>query len=187
MLLPRTLLRAGRRRRGHFVHDERGATIVEFALLSVPFFAIIGAILETAMIFLASEVLDAAVHDANRLILTGQAQVSGFDAEDFRASICDHTFGFFGDCSGIHVRVTPVTSFASASAVPPVDITCTETCDWTAPQVFTPGQGSSVMMVQAYYKWPTLLNFANFTFANLGDNTRLLAAVRVFRNEPFSG
>lgn len=184
LLLPRTLLRAAWRPRGCFVRDERGVTVVEFALLAVPFFAVIGAILETAMILLASAVLDAAVHDANRLILTGQAQASGFDVEDFREAVCDHTFGLL-TCSGIHLRVAPISDFTSASAAPPVDINCTETCDWTAPQVFTPGQRESVMMVQAYYKWPTLLNFANFTFANLGDNTRLLAAVRVFRNEPF--
>jgi Flp pilus assembly protein TadG len=179
------LLRAVGRRRGHFTRDERGVTAVEFALLAVPFFAIVGAILETAMIFLASAVLDAAVHDASRLILTGQAQTSEFDIEDFRQKICDHAFGFFGNCSAIHLRVTPVTNFASASSAPPLDRTCTESCDWTVPQVFTPGKGSSVVMVQAFYKWPTILNFADFTFADLGDNSRLLGAARVFRNEPF--
>lgn len=184
-LLPKALLCAARRRRRHFARDERGVTVVEFALLAVPFFMIIGAILETAMIFLASAVLDAAVHDASRLILTGQAQTSAFNLEDFRQKICDHAFGFFGDCSAIHVRVTPVTDFASASSAPPLDRTCTESCDWTVPQVFTPGKGSSVVMVQAFYKWPTILNFADFTFADLGDNSRLLGAARVFRNEPF--
>lgn len=172
--------------RSRFARNERGATLVEFALLAVPFFALVGAILETAMVFLASEVLDAAVNDANRLILTGQAQSASFDFDDFRSAVCNHTFGLF-NCDAIHIRVTPVTDFASASATPPVEADCTETCDWTEPQVFTPGQGSNVMLVQAYYKWPVILNFANFSLATLGDNTRLLAAVRVFRNEPFSG
>ncbi|KKB13166.1 hypothetical protein VE25_03545 [Devosia geojensis] len=172
--------------RSRFARNERGATLVEFALLAVPFFALVGAILETAMVFLASEVLDAAVNDANRLILTGQAQSASFDFDDFRSAVCNHTFGLF-NCDAIHIRVTPVTDFASASATPPVETDCTETCDWTEPQVFTPGQGSNIMLVQAYYKWPVILNFANFSLATLGDNTRLLAAVRVFRNEPFSG
>lgn len=182
LLLPKVLLCAARRRPGYFVCDERGVTAVEFGLLALPFFAIIGAILETAMIFLASAVLDAAVHDANRLILTGQAQTFGI--EDFREAVCDHGFGLF-TCANIHLQVTPVTSFTSAGAAPPLDTNCTETCDWTVPEAFDAGESSSVMMVQAYYKWPTLLNFASFSFANLGDNTRLLAAVRVFRNEPF--
>lgn len=160
--------------------------MVELALLSILFFMIIGAILETAMIFLASAVLDAAVHDASRLILTGQAQAAEFDLEDFRQTICDHTFGLFGDCSAVHVQVTPVTGFAAASAATPLDTNCTESCDWTVPQVFTPGTGSSVVMVQVFYKWPTFLNYADFSFADLGDNTRLLGAVRIFRNEPFS-
>jgi Flp pilus assembly protein TadG len=180
--LPGLLRRA--LRRGRFARSESGVTAVEFALLAVPFFALVGAILETAMVFLASEVLDAAVNDANRLILTGQAQSATFDLEDFRAAVCDHTFGLF-NCDAIHLRVTPIADFGSASIAPPVEPDCEQPCDWTTPQSFSPGVSSSVVMVQAYYKWPVILNVLDFSLATLGDHTRLLAAVRVFRNEPF--
>jgi len=180
--LPKLLRRA--LRRGRFARSESGVTAVEFALLALPFFALVGAILETAMLFLASEVLDAAVNDANRLILTGQAQSATFDFDDFRAAVCSHTFGLF-NCDAIHLRVTPVTDFASASPLPPVDFDCEEPCAWTQPQQFAPGQRESVMLVQAYYKWPVILNVFGLSETALPDNTRLLAAVRVFQNEPF--
>jgi hypothetical protein len=42
-------------------------------------------------------------------------------------------------------------------------------------------------MVQAYYKWPVMLNFGGFNLQTAGDGTHLLSAVRVFSNEPFGG
>jgi hypothetical protein len=42
-------------------------------------------------------------------------------------------------------------------------------------------------MVQAYYKWPVILNFGGFNLQTAGDGTHLLSAVRVFSNEPFGG
>lgn len=177
----RSLLRGGR-----FGRDERGTTIIEFALLGVPFFAIVGAILETSVVFLASQVLDSAVSDASRLIRTGQAQERSYSADNFETVICGRLYGLFGDCSGLHVRVSTVSDFASATVAPPVESSCTTVCNWTLQEAFQPGGGSSIVLVQAYYKWPIILSFGGFGLADQPDNTRLLATVRVFRSEPFS-
>ncbi len=67
---------------GRFRRDEKGVTAVEFGLLSLPFFAIIGAILETSLIFMASQILDSAVNDSARLIRTGQAQAANFTSTE---------------------------------------------------------------------------------------------------------
>ena len=50
---------------------------------------------------------------------------------------------------------------------------------------YTPGIGGSVVLVEAYYKWPVILNFGGFSLQNQPDGTRLLSGVRLFRNEPF--
>ena len=42
-----------------------------------------------------------------------------------------------------------------------------------------------VVVVQAYYKWPTLVNLPGFNFQNLPDGSRLIGSSRVFKNEPF--
>ena len=65
-----------RRWRG-FAHDESGVTAIEFGLLAVPFFSILGAILETSLVFLSGQVLESAVQDASRLIRTAPRSSPG--------------------------------------------------------------------------------------------------------------
>jgi hypothetical protein len=180
--------RRGRVWRRGFVRNQRGATMIEFALLGLPFFTIVGAILETSMIFFASQVLDSAVHDSGRLIRTGQAQASGLDIAGYKRAICGGLYRLF-DCNGLKVKVTIVDDFTSARRVPPVPQgeDCTpEDCEWTIVEDFRPGSGGQVVMVEAYYRWPTIINLPGFNLTNLPDGTRLLGAVRVFQNEPFS-
>jgi Flp pilus assembly protein TadG len=163
--------------------DQRGTTAIEFAILAIPFFAIIGAILETSLVFLASQILDSAVQDASRLILTGQAQQHSYDLGKFRTAVCDHLYGLF-NCDDLRIRVSTVTDFASATTTAPLDPS--DPTHWTLVPTFQPGTGSSTVMVQVYYKWPTILNFGGFDLATSSDGTHLMGAVRVFENEPFT-
>ncbi len=156
-------------------------TAIEFAILAVPFFSLIGAILETALVFLASQVLDSAVDTSVRLIRTGQAQTSSMNAAGFRNVICDNLFGLF-DCNGLQITVRSLTDFNAAAFSVPIDPV---TGAWKSAETYNAGAGSGIEMVEVYYKWPTLLNFAGFNLANTPDNKRLLGAVRVFKNEPF--
>ena len=188
----RRLIRSRLRRRGgQFRRDQRAAVAVEFALLALPFFTIIGAILETALVFFAGQVLESAVHDSSRLLRTGQAQSANFDAGDYRAAICDGLYGLFDCNSGrMLVRVEVLDGFSDASSVisPPVASGCStdpDDCAWTTAETFDAGVGSSIVIVQAYYKWPTLLNLPWFNLANQAGGDRLLSGIRVFRNEPF--
>src|SRR5688572_17065966 len=101
-------------RRG-FLRDDRGTTAIEFGILGIPFFALLGAILETAYVFLAAQILDTAVQDAGRYIRTGQLQKGGYgsgEKDKFRSEVCEGLFGLF-DCTKLWVRVETVTSFSS--------------------------------------------------------------------------
>jgi Flp pilus assembly protein TadG len=173
--------------------DESAATAVEFGILALPFFTIVFAILETAMVFLAGQVLDSAVNDSSRLIRTGQATLaSGYTAAAYRNAICAGLYGMF-DCTDpnkLKIKVTEIVAgtFADAAPAPtPVNSTCQTTgnCNLVITEAYQPGVGSSVVLVEAYYKWPTLVNLPMFNLATMPDGTRLLSAVRVFRNEPF--
>ena len=42
---------------GSLARDERGVTAIEFGLLGLPFFAIMLAVMETAMMFLGTQIL----------------------------------------------------------------------------------------------------------------------------------
>ena len=194
----RRLLAPAIKRGSALARNQDGAVLVEFALLAVPFFALVFAILETSLTFLAQQVLDSALQDATSSIRTGQSQAS-WSTEQFRRELCGRTFGLF-ECSAsdagterLRIKVEPVTDFDTAVGQIglPVDPTCTEpgaeeaACDWTLAESFDDGRGSDVIIAQAFYKWPTLVNLPWFNLANQAGNNRLLSAVRVFKNEPF--
>lgn len=179
-------------RRHNFLRDERGVTAVEVGLLALPFFMIIGAILETSVVFLAGQVLDSAVQDASRLIRTGQAKGMGIVNEaTFRTNVCSRLYGLFSDCEErLHVEVDLVTNFSSATVSPPIDMLACKSdpdlCEWSRPEKFAPGQGSSIVVVQVYYKWPVVVGLGGYTLGNLNDGTRLMGGSTVLRNEPFT-
>jgi len=171
-------------RGGRFVRNDRGTTLIEFGLLALPFFAIVAAILETAFVFLAANVLDGSLDYATRLLRTGQAQQatpSPYTITEYRAAMCDRLFGLF-DCDKLKLRVHTVTSFATASVGYPLD---PDTGDWVATELYKPGTGGDIVIAEAYYKWPTLVDLFSFNLSNDPDHTRLLASVRTFKNEPF--
>ncbi|WP_170926295.1 TadE/TadG family type IV pilus assembly protein [Devosia lucknowensis] len=163
--------------------DERGVTAVEFGLLALPFFAIIGAILQTSIIFLASQVLESAVHDASRTIRTGQAQ--SLSLEQFRTEVCDRLYGLFPDCAGLHVRVNVVSNFQSATVAPPLSQPCAAPCNWSQPESWATGTRESVVLVQVYYRYPVIVQLGPLGLSNMSDGRRLMGSATVFKNEPF--
>jgi Flp pilus assembly protein TadG len=184
------MIRSGRR----FRRDERGVTLIEFGILSVPFFTIIAAILETSLVFFSGQVLESAVQDATRLVRTGQFQFgdpANNNIDGLRAKICASTFKMF-DCSKLKIKVTVVADIGTATADYPIQrgpeckpVNGVLTCDWKLTESYEPGKSGEVVMVQVYYKWPTLVRLPGFNLQDQVDGTRLLGAVRVFRNEPF--
>jgi Flp pilus assembly protein TadG len=68
---------------------DSGATAVEFALVAAPFFAMLVALFQTALVFFASRVLDETTEQASRYIMTGQAQQSNIPRQDSRPGSAD--------------------------------------------------------------------------------------------------
>ncbi len=181
----RSLFAPAIRRGRAFARDERGVTAIEFGILALPFFTLIFAIIETAMMFFAQQILDSATEDASRMIKTGQAQGSGYTITDFKNYICGYTFGLF-NCNNILVQVNVITSFANVSTSPAVETCTATTCTWSVTDAYTPGVGRSVVQVTASYRWPLMVVLPYFNLKNQPDNYRLMSSIRVFRNEPFS-
>ena len=59
------------------------------------------AIMETAIVFFASQTLETAVADSARLIMTGQAQTQSFTQAQFKTAVCAKILGLF-DCAERH-------------------------------------------------------------------------------------
>ena len=100
-----------------FVRTDDGAAAVEFAMVAAPFIAIIFAIFETAIVFFAGQVLEVAMADSARLIMTGQAQKAGFNQAKFKEEVCNRIYGLFDCTGGIKVDVRTYTSFSSRNHV----------------------------------------------------------------------
>jgi len=169
-----------------FARDERGVTAIEFGVLALPFFTVIFAILQTAIMFLTSQVLDSALEDASRKVRTGEA--ASFSIDQFRTLVCDSTYNLI-DCSQIQLRSEVISSFANVVTTVPQSCnltTCTWTSGWQNYDSGATGVCRQVVQVSAYYRYPLIVVLPYFNLKNQPDNYRLLGAMRVFRNEPYN-
>ena len=82
-----------------FRRNRRGSAAVEFALVAPLFFCMLFAILETAIVFFAGQVLENATQETARLILTRQAQNLNMTENAFKANLCDRIKVMF-NCDG---------------------------------------------------------------------------------------
>ncbi|WP_321335055.1 TadE/TadG family type IV pilus assembly protein [Breoghania sp.] len=160
--------------------DESGVTAIEFAMVAVPFFALIVGIIEIGLMFFAGRILDNATADAARLIRTGQAYTQNFDAAAFRASVMSELPSFFtNDRLAIDVRTFE--TFAGINSRPPVEDGKLNNDNFT---YVNPGP-SQIVVVRVFYRWPYTGSYMGVNFADLDDGSRLLGAVQAFRTEPF--
>lgn len=164
--------------------DTRGATAIEIALLAPIFFALLGAILENSITYLSAQVLESGVQDTSRLIRIGEVQHKNWSVADFKKEVCGRLYGLFGDCSDMYVSVRQIDTFQAADYEVPLDRDCKVNCNWTKSDEWQPGVASGVVMVQVYYRYPSILQFP-ITSNRLGDGRILMGAATVFRNEPF--
>ncbi len=165
-----------------FVRKNDGAAAVEFGLVAAPFLALVFAIMETAVVFFAGQVLETAAADSGRLIMTGQAQSQGInDVAGFKAEVCKKIFGLF-DCAGkIQVDVRKYTSLASADLSKPIDaegkLIDNFTYDKTGP--------GDLVVVRLLYEYPVYVSLLGLNLADMSGGKRLIMATSAFRNEPF--
>lgn len=172
---------ARRLRAGRLIGDRSGATAVEFGIIALPFIALMGAIFESALCFLASQILDTAVADASRLIRTGQAQSACYSMAQFKTQVCNRLYVLF-DCSGLSIDAKVYTNFTTADTSMPID--GNKNFD-SSGFTFVSGGSSDIVVVRAYYQYPLYFSKLGFDLANLSNGTRLLTGVSTFRNEPF--
>jgi Flp pilus assembly protein TadG len=160
-------------------HDE-GAAAVEFALVAMPFLALLFAIIETALVFFATQVLETAAADSARLIMTGQAQTQGLSKDTFKDQVCSKIYGLFDCQSGVYVDVQTFTSFANVNLQNPLDVN--GQLDSSGFK-FTPGGPGDIVVVRLVYQWPVFVSMLGLS--NMANNKRLMIATAAFRNEPY--
>jgi len=160
---------------------EEGTAALEFAIVAAPFLALLFAIMESALMFLAGQTLQTAAANSSRLILTGQAQNQGYSQSSFQQSVCGALASIF-DCSRILIDVRTSTNFCSANTSLPVSNGQLQN-NFT----YSPGNPGDIVVVRLMYQWPvfvSLLGLSN-ALSNMSGSKNLLMASAAFRNEPY--
>lgn len=172
---------AGEQRlRARLLADRRGAVAMEFAIVSIPFFLLLFAILELALMFFVGQVLDTATVSASRLIRTGEAKAQSLTQDQFKAKICDEMVNLVDCNTRLYVDVQSYSSFGAYTPTSPLDkdgnISSTQ---------YTNGNKSEIIVVRSFYAWPVLFDLLARGTTRLSSGDQLLGAVVAFQTEPF--
>jgi Flp pilus assembly protein TadG len=177
MRLPPFIRKAFRR----FRRNSRGSAAVEFALVAPVFFALLFAIIETAIVFFAGQVLETVTQDSARMIMTGQAQTGGYSQGQFKDYVCGRVSVLFDCANGIYVDVQSYPAFTNVSITDPIN----GSKNFIATMQYSPGGPGDIVVVRLFYQWPLFVTGLGYNIANLSGSKRLLAATAAFRNEPY--
>jgi Flp pilus assembly protein TadG len=177
-----------------FRRNRSASAAVEFALVAPIFFGLLFAIIETAIMFFASQVLETITQDSARTLLTGQAQSSQVAAcadpvtgpaactqATFKKYVCSQISALFS-CDKLYVDVEAYPSgFSGITIGSQID----SNKNFLNTMQYNPGQPGEVVVVRLFYQWPQFVTGLGYNITNLSGNMRLLSATAVFQNEPY--
>jgi len=173
-LTPRQLL-------SRFRRNGKGTAAVEFALVAPLFFALLFALLDTAFLLFSTQILETGVHNASRLIRTGQAQTANLNETDFRNTICDEISGIFNCSENLIVDVQVFEDFDDPDFGTPIN----GDGELEINPNYNPGGGGDIIVVRAFMEHPNFMPSFGQSSGGLANGNRLLASAVTFRNEPF--
>jgi len=165
-----------------FIKQSEAGTTTEFALLAAPFVAGLFAILQTALVFFAGQTLETAAAKSARLIFTGQAQLNGWTAAQFKSQVCNQIHGIFNCNNGLYVDVETYSSFSAVNTGMPI----TNGTFNSASLGYNPGGPGSIVMLRLYYQYPVFVNLLGFNLSDVTGGYDLFAATAIFKNEPYA-
>ncbi|PZM16032.1 TadE/TadG family type IV pilus assembly protein [Rhizobium tubonense] len=188
------------------LRSKDGATAIEFALLAVPYFMIIFAIIETFVAFTAEQLVTNAVDTLGRQLRTGQITYNmgrSTDKKDFefRQAFCNE-ISILIACSALDISGPPsklsklyldVETYTSFGAIPTA-IPYATTAQYSDINFsgfkYAPGGPSTTNMLRAYYRWQITADIVRpyiTTIRTTGSvpTDYLIVATSVFQNEKY--
>jgi len=172
-----------------FRRSQDGATAVEFAFISIPFLMLLVAILETALMFWTTQVLEEAMSQTSRTLLTGEALTRytnpATNTATFRNDICAAAPGLV-DCSKLVIDVRSYTSFAGAKTGVDSSNPITAGGLNTTGFGYNPPQPGQIIVVRAVLEYPLYFTYWSSSLVNIGSGRRGIVATATFRTEPFN-
>jgi Flp pilus assembly protein TadG len=163
------------------VRDRRGATIIEFAIVALPFIALLIATLQTSLVFFAQQTLETVSEETSRQILTGAVRSSNTGQDAFHQLACDNLPSYM-NCADLMVDVQTASSFADVdTSTPSLYDKDGKPKTWD----FNTGGAGDIVVMRTMYLLPVVGGPLGFNLANADGSHRLLIATAVFRTEPY--
>ena len=178
--------------------DESGVTAIEFAAVGPVFLALLLMIVETGIVFGANQMLENAVYNASRQILTGQLQSFQNNGGSANATYCKIIASICGSMSPIldpascysnvqidlkvHKAGTP---FSNAELATPVN--AAGQLDQSKLNRGALGSRNDYMLIRAYYQYPVYTAHIGGGTGATDSGKRLLIGSAALALEPFSG
>lgn len=166
---------------GRFRRAQQGSAAVEFAMLAIPFFLLLYAVIDTSLVYFATQTLENGVATAARQIKTGQAQAANMTQQQFRTLICNQITMLLACDARLGIDVRKFTSFSNVALPAALD----QNGNLTGNYQFNMGVAGDIVVVRAFYAWPVLTPTFGQSLVNMNGNARLLTAAMAFKNEPF--
>jgi len=160
--------------------NRDGATAIEFAILAIPFFSLIFAILELSIVFFISSAMSHALSEAGRQVRVGNFQACG-SADAFKALVCSN-MASIGNCdTRLRIDVVSGPSFSAITMADPDP----DDPDPMA-SAYTNTAANAPVVVRAQYYHNLALPSQLTRLENIpGTNVRRIDSITAFQNEPF--
>lgn len=175
-----------------FRRSQDGAAAVEFAFAAVPFFALLFAIFETALMFWTSQILEESLSQTSRTLITGQSRTlytgstSAVNQTKFRDNVCARAPIGLIDCSKLYIDVRVYNSFAAATSGTSGSNPLAGGSLNTTSFGYTQPQSNDIVVVRAVLDYKLFLTgWASTGLANIGSGRRGIVVSMAFRAEPF--
>ncbi len=176
-------------RRG-LARNERGATVIEFAMLLPLFLAFVLGIIDICAYFFVAGQLQYGVEQASRSIRVGEATVVGKTAtqsDAFRALVCSNINTFMISSCTTNLMVD-VRSFADFDVITyPVnpDVNSNGIIDPTEVQ-YCAGEPSTAVVARVFYNYTTIVPGLSALFTAVVPGTVTIQSTTTFRTEPYN-
>lgn len=188
--------RRGRSLLRRFKRSDDGAAAIEFAILAIPYFLIIFAILETFIAFIGEQVVSNGVDVMARKVRTGEIRATTTNSLAFRTALCQEisvmitcTPAEIATPKRLYIDLRSFSTFADIpTGIPRVSSGGYDDLK-TSDFGYSPGGAKSINMLRAYYRWPVITDLIRPMLTTVrsadGSGDFLIVATATFQNEDY--
>ncbi len=150
----------------------QGATALEFAILSIPYFMLVLGVCEVSFDLFLQEATDLALQEATRSIEVGLSQGSANEAGFVKTYVCNSTAGSLLICTNFHIKVQTIAVTNGPNGISSTDFSNAPNANGSVPMSghtldlssydgatsFCNAPAGSLILVSAIYVGPSFLS-----------------------------